>query len=126
MDFGAFEGRSAAEMETDTDYTAWVAGGCTGCCPGGESRDAFSQRVCAAFEAAVLEQHRVGARQAVFVVHGGTVMSVLAQYARPQQDYFSYYVGNCGLCRCTAEFAPPEEEFPFVLRNVCLQNEAVW
>ena len=47
MDFGVFEGRGWWEMEQDEDYCAWVDGGCTGRCPGGEDRASFSARVCA-------------------------------------------------------------------------------
>ena len=42
MNFGRFEGRSAAEMEEDPSYRAWVEGMCRGQCPGGESLPAFS------------------------------------------------------------------------------------
>lgn len=49
MNFGRFEGRSAAEMEEDPSYRAWVEGMCRGQCPGGESLPAFSRRVCRAF-----------------------------------------------------------------------------
>ena len=42
MNFGRFEGRSAAEMEEDPFYRAWVEGMCRGQCPGGESLPAFS------------------------------------------------------------------------------------
>lgn len=41
MNFGRFEGRSAAEMEEDPSYRAWVEGMCRGQCPGGESRLRF-------------------------------------------------------------------------------------
>ena len=51
MDFGDFEGKSADEMADDPSYRAWVDGNCEGQCPGGESKDAFSERVCTAFSA---------------------------------------------------------------------------
>ena len=43
FDFGAFEGRSAAEMYDDPVYRAWVDGGCTGACPAIFSAFADSQ-----------------------------------------------------------------------------------
>ena len=51
MDFGIFEGRSAAEMSGDPAYRQWVDGFCQGPVPGGESKDSFSRRTCRAFAA---------------------------------------------------------------------------
>ena len=48
MDFGIFEGRTADEMEADPvcgpAYRSWVAGMCTGRCPGGEDLAGFIER----------------------------------------------------------------------------------
>ena len=49
MNFGAFETHRADELESDPRYRAWVDGGCTDRCPGGESKTEFSARACAAF-----------------------------------------------------------------------------
>lgn len=100
MDFGRFENRSAAEMEQDADYRAWVEGGCTGRCPGGESRAEFTRRVCNAFAALAERLRAEGARQAVFVVHGGTIMAILERFALPGRDYYDYRSENCGIYRC--------------------------
>ncbi len=100
MDFGRFEDRCAAEMEQDADYRAWVEGGCMGRCPGGESRSEFTSRVCSAFAALAERLRAEDARQAVFVVHGGTIMAILERYALPQKDYFDYRSENCGIYRC--------------------------
>ncbi|MCH5339887.1 MAG: histidine phosphatase family protein [Acetatifactor sp.] len=54
MDFGDFEGKNAQEMESDRLYRDWVDGNCMGQCPGGESRDAFADRVQTAFERTVI------------------------------------------------------------------------
>ena len=53
MDFGVFEGKSWREMEDLPAYRAWVEGGCVDAPPGGESRRAFADRVCAAFASLV-------------------------------------------------------------------------
>ena len=95
MDFGDFEGRTADEMEADAAYCAWVEGGCTGPCPGGESRSAFENRTCLAFEKIILEESARGAENVVILAHGGTVMSVMGRYANPPQDYFAWFVKNC-------------------------------
>lgn len=90
MDFGAFEGRTWREMERDGDYRSWVEGGCTGRCPNGESREAFSARVCGAFAELVDEALRRGDGELVIVAHGGTQMAALERFALPQRDYFDW------------------------------------
>lgn len=91
MDFGAFEGRTAGEMADDPTYRAWVAGGCTGRCPGGESLAEFSDRVWAAF-AKLLEAEP---ERLVIVAHGGVQMAILERYAKPHRDYFGW-TAPCG------------------------------
>lgn len=94
MDFGAFENRSAAEMASDDAYRAWVDGGCEGTCPGGESREKFCKRVQTSF-AALLPRLKESGGDAVFVVHGGTIMALISRFARPEVDYYDCAVKNC-------------------------------
>lgn len=95
MDFGAFEGRGWWEMEQDADYRAWVDSGCASRCPGGESRAAFSERVCAAF-AELMERARAqNLSEVVIVAHGGTQMAVLERWGAPRQDYYRWQT-PCG------------------------------
>lgn len=90
MDFGSFEGRSFRELEHDGCYRAWVEGGCAGRCPGGESRGAFSARVCAAFSSLVDTALSSGAEELVVVAHGGTQMAALERFALPRRPYFDW------------------------------------
>ncbi|MBR1456570.1 MAG: histidine phosphatase family protein [Oscillospiraceae bacterium] len=90
MDFGVFEGRSAAEMASDSAYRAWVESGCTAPCPMGEARDAFSARVCQVFASLADEALAAGERELVVVAHGGTQMAVLGRWGRPERDYFAW------------------------------------
>lgn len=99
MDFGDFEGRSFSDMEQDAAYRAWVDGGCLEPCPNGEGREAFSKRVCTAFQKIVADGLRLGDEQLFFVVHGGTIMTIMDCFAQPKQDYYSWSVKNCqGYC----------------------------
>lgn len=102
MEFGDFENRSAAEMADDPAYRAWVDSDCLAPCPNGESRSEFCARVCAAFCAALDDAAARGAERAVFVVHGGTIMSVLFALDDCAGAYYSYACGNCGGWRCEA------------------------
>lgn len=95
MDFGAFEGRNYREMARDAAYRAWVDGGCRAACPGGESREAFSRRVCAAFSVLLRQSREQGAERLVVVAHGGVQMAVLERYALPRRAYFDWQA-PCG------------------------------
>ena len=96
MDFGAFEGRSAAEMAEDPEYRQWVDGGCVGPVPGGESRAVFAGRTCAAFAALLDGAVTAGEDRLVIVAHGGTQMAVMERFARPRQDYYTWLGPNGG------------------------------
>lgn len=90
MDFGAFEGRTWREMERDADYRAWVEGGCLSRCPGGESREEFSARVCAAVSRLVDEALASEMERLVILAHGGTQMAALERFALPRRAYFDW------------------------------------
>ena len=117
MDFGVFEGRSAADMEDDEQYQAWVATRCEAPIPGGEVKEAFTERCCKAFEEtmeAILKERSMqkadseqDAREtkkdqdephqenaAVFAIHGGTIMALLSRFGRPEKSYYDWYVKN--------------------------------
>ena len=92
MDFGSFEGKSFRDLADDPAYRAWVEGNCTAPCPGGEGREDFSRRVCAAFEDLMARERE----QLVIVAHGGTQMAILERYGRPHRDYFAWQSPNGG------------------------------
>ncbi len=117
MDFGDFEGKSSAQMETDTAYRSWVEGGCLSPCPGGESREEFSRRVSSCFEAAVLSGIAEGLDRLVFVIHGGTIMAVLEKFSRPAVSYYDGHVDNCQGFLCTAAVSG-EKDLPFFLTDL--------
>ena len=97
FDFGAFEGRSAREMEHDRAYRAWVEGNCEGRCPKGESREEYVSRS----NAALVDLLHVAAgreeAEVVVVAHGGTIMAAFSALAAADEarDYFSWHVGTC-------------------------------
>lgn len=96
MNFGVFEGRSAMEMLDDAEYRAWVDSDCLAACPGGEDKETFQNRVCAAFLDILEMEARSGSKSVNFMVHNGTIMAVLARFARPKRDYFSWSTENGG------------------------------
>jgi alpha-ribazole phosphatase len=98
-DFGVFEGRSAAEMESWPEYRSWVAGGCLGQIPGGESVPAFQARCCDSFEA-IVRGEAGRAETLAFVVHGGVIMSVMARFDEKKRPFYEYQVNNCSCISC--------------------------
>ncbi len=106
MDFGSFEGQAFTDMESDPLYRLWVDGGCEGQCPGGESREDFINRVLNAFEEIIRHEIASESKEAVFVVHGGTIMAIMSRCAVPARDYFAWSVKNCQGYECEASLSP--------------------
>lgn len=90
-DFGDFENRNHLELADNNDYQAWVDSCGMLPFPNGESRQAFSSRCCTAFKQLLLENHN---KDIACVVHGGTIMAILEQFATPKQDYYFYQLKN--------------------------------
>ena len=91
MNFGIFEGKNFGELRENPDYQAWVESGCLAACPGGESKETFSERVIKAFE----DLMETGGDETVIVAHGGTLMAVLERFGRPRRGYFDWHA-ECG------------------------------
>ena len=91
-DFGKFEYKNYEELKEEPEYQMWIDSGGTIRFPGGESRAAFSKRSLEGFSKA-LGMCR-GDEDAVFVVHGGTIMSIMEKYAIPRGEYYDFQTGN--------------------------------
>ena len=101
MDFGDFEGRSAAELKEDVRYRAWVDSWCETRCPHGEGKSDFTRRVVAAFREACESERAQGSGRAVFVVHAGTVKALLSELAVPKMGYFDVHTEPGGAWAAT-------------------------
>lgn len=91
-DFGAFEGLNYTELSGRADYQVWIDSGGELPFPDGESREEMEARVSAAFAQIAAE---AGNQSCAFVVHGGTIMSIMTANALPKRGYFDYQV-RCG------------------------------
>lgn len=89
-DFGDWEGKSAADLENDPAYRAWIDGSGTGTPPNGENGGVFMHRTCLAFEKLVERMLRSGKTSAVVVAHGGTIMSILSTYGLPRARFYDW------------------------------------
>lgn len=94
MDFGEFEYKNFEELDGCPEYQAWIDSNGTLAFPGGESGADFRGRCCRAFTACIQDALRQRAARVAFVVHGGTIMSVMEAYARPKADFYSWQVKN--------------------------------
>lgn len=92
--FGAFEGQSPRELSDNPFYNKWLKSGGTLPFPAGERPDEFKRRTCEEFMRAITENT---AGTLSFVVHGGTIMSIMERFSEPKRSYFDYRVNNgCG------------------------------
>lgn len=93
IDFGRFEGKNYAELNGDPDYQAWLDSNATLPFPGGEDTADFKQRCCAEFERIVTREGFAG-KTLAFVVHGGTIMSVLERFSDPPSGFYDWQLAN--------------------------------
>ena len=95
-DFGRFEGKNYVELSADPAYQQWIDSSGTLPFPEGETVEGFQKRTREGFWMALQQIQAAGGQKSTvaFVVHGGTIMSVLSAYARPKQVYYAYQVQN--------------------------------
>ncbi len=91
-DFGDFEGKNYVELSENSDYQKWIDSGGNLPFPNGEDTNDFRRRNIEAFEK--IMQKIKNEDSAAFIVHGGTIMSVLEKYAVPHKAYFDWHCEN--------------------------------
>lgn len=91
-DFGIFEGKTADELSGDPQYRAWLDSGCRGNVPGGESVQEVNSRCRDAFLNII--RNTGDGESLAFVVHGGTIMSLMEAFARPKRDFYFWHINN--------------------------------
>ena len=90
IDLGAFEGKTAAELQNDEAYLAWMDPARRQTPPGGESGDAFARRAGEVLQKLCEFLIRSGTPEAAVVTHGGLIMTALAIHAitsRPPEQW---------------------------------------
>lgn len=92
-DFGIFENKNYMELKEEPRYQEWIDSNATLPFPEGESLEGFQKRVVDAF-LAIVEGTK---EDIVFVVHGGTIMSIMYTLCDKRNSYFDWSVKNgCG------------------------------
>lgn len=102
-DFGAFENKNYKELDGNGDYQRWIDSNGTLPFPGGESPEAFRKRCVEALDAVMDICRKRKAGSAACVVHGGTIMSILAEYAVPGEEFYHWQVRNGEGYVCTVD-----------------------
>lgn len=93
VDFGKFELGSYEQLQYDPDYIAWITGdNMANTPPGGESGNAMTARVLAAFNAVA------GAgTDAVIVTHGGVIAAIMASlFSQENKNRYQWQSPNGG------------------------------
>lgn len=91
-DFGDFEGKNYIELSGDEYYQKWIDSGGKLPFPNGEEPSGFRTRCVNAFDISVKKYEH--SSSIAFVVHGGTIMSILEKYAFPRRDYYDWHCEN--------------------------------
>ena len=93
-DFGEFENKNYQELDGNEHYQSWIDSGGLLPFPGGESREEFKRRNVTGFQKAVNGCLRNGISLAALVVHGGTIMNVMEEYADEDRSFYDWHVQN--------------------------------
>lgn len=81
--FGDFEGKTYQDLQHNATYRQWIDDPHKHTPPNGEPFMIFTRRVLTSFVEHV-------ANETVFVVHGGVMRAILAEFAPQQQDFWQY------------------------------------
>ena len=95
IDFGEIEGMSHDELMADPKYSKLFDKKSFPQAPGGENLEVFTNRCVEAFRRIIAEEKEVASKDVYFVLHGGTIMTLLHELATPQRDFFDWRVNNC-------------------------------
>jgi alpha-ribazole phosphatase len=96
-DFGDWENKTAAELQSDRRFLEWMENGQKTAPPDGESSIVFMQRVCKGFETLVQNMMFTGTTSAALVTHGGVIMTILAAYGLPRANMMDWMCDSgCG------------------------------
>ena len=84
------------ELSGNQDYQRWIDSNGTLPFPGGESREAFKCRSLTGFQKAVIQCIRNNIKTAALVIHGGTIMNIMEEYADRPRAFYEWHVKNGG------------------------------
>lgn len=92
-DFGAFEGKTATELEHNPDFINWASGKVSAT-PDGEDNADFVKRLCIGLNQIVLDMLEKGTTSSAVIMHGGAIMMLLAATAVPRHQPVEWTADN--------------------------------
>lgn len=93
-DFGNFEGKTYEELKDCPEYRQWISDGAKGSIPNGESRAEFEKRCMDGFFEIMEKLCKEGRESVAFVIHGGTIMTLMDQFSCEHKDFYDWQVKN--------------------------------
>ena len=94
LDFGAFEGKTVAELKEDPAFQNWLKNSQTAPPAGGESGAEFAHRLTNGLKQVFAQMMRRDLRSAAVVTHGGVIMTLLALYGLPEEQMGRWVTEN--------------------------------
>ena len=92
-DFGSFENKTAAELESNPNFIPWTSGRLSAP-PGGEDNSEFIKRICVGFNRIVLDMIENGLSESAVIMHGGAIMMLLGVSAVPRHKPVEWTADN--------------------------------
>lgn len=92
-DFGLFENKTAAELESNPNFIPWTSGRLSSP-PGGEDNSEFIKRICVGFNKIVLDMIEGGLTESAVIMHGGAIMMLLGVSAVPRRKPVEWTADN--------------------------------
>ena len=92
-DFGSFENKTAAELESNPNFIPWTSGRLSAP-PGGENNSGFIKRICVGFNKIVLDMIESGLTESAVIMHGGAIMMLLGVSAVPRNKPVEWTADN--------------------------------
>lgn len=96
MDFGDFEYKNYIDLKNDRRYQDYINSNGTISFPNGENIADFKKRCVDGFVKSVKMIQARKRKAAAYVLHGGSIMSILEEFARPRKGYFEWQIENNG------------------------------
>ena len=91
---GLFEVKNYQELTGNPKYQSWIDSGGTKAFPGGEDPMEFRKRCVCGFEQMMEKMIKGKRKKIAFVVHGGTIMSVMEAFDPEKKEFYHWQVKN--------------------------------
>ena len=95
-DFGEFENKNYKELSDNPHYQQWIDSNGTLPFPGGESKEQCRDRNLDGLEKIIDICLKNKIQEAAAVVHGGTIMNIMEEYADRHRPFYEWHVKNGG------------------------------